>query len=170
MVRKRKKKTNRRGFVAIPFTSTITLSTLAANTVIMASTVGTLLEDLFIMSVDALWTLRDLTAGEGALEFGYAHDDLSVSEVAEALNAELVDPDDIITKERSRRPVRRVGVFPGLNTEETFNDGRVHRQKVKFVVGDGHTLNTYVINRSGGTLTTGAIVTINGTIFGRWLR
>ncbi len=161
---------NRRNFVAIPFTAQITLSTLASVTAILTTTIATLAEDLFIISVDALWSLRDLTPGEGPIEVGFAHDDLTVAEVQEALNAELVDPDDIITRERARRPVRRVGIFSGLGESETLNDGRVLRQAIKFMIGDGHTLNCYALNRSGATLTTGAIVHINGTIFGRWQR
>ncbi len=167
---KKKRGKNRRGFVAIPFTAQITLSTLASVTAILTTTVAELAEDLFIISIDALWSLRDLTPGEGPIEVGFSHDDLSTSEVQEALNAELVDPDDIITRERARRPVRRVGMFSGLAESEVLNDGRVLRSRIKFMIGDGHTMNVYALNRSGATLTTGAIVHINGTIFGRWQR
>ena len=43
-------------------------------------------EDIFVISVDCMWNLRGHTASETPLEFGFAHGDLSVTEIAEALN------------------------------------------------------------------------------------
>ncbi len=170
----RKKRTgkNRQGFVAIPFNSSIALSTLANNTVLSTALFGSAFgEDIFIISIDSTWHIDALTDGQGPIDVGFAHSDLTVDEVSEALSAELTDPDDIIQKERARRPVRRSGIFHGkVGGNESLNDGKPIRTKMKFSVGDGHQINFWQQNLSGATLTTGATVRVSGTIFGRWQR
>ena len=160
---------NRKDFVAIPFTDNLILSTLANSTVFNKALL-TFGEDIFLLSVDATWVLREGTAGEGPITFGFAHGDLTVTEVKEALEAELTDPDDIIQKEKARRPVRRSGTFHGLSTEEAAFQGDIKRSTVKFSVGDGHSLNAWAMNRSGAALTGGQIVAVDGVIYGRWQR
>ncbi len=168
---KKKFKRNRKGFVAIPFSGTLALGTLADETVIKADLTAVFGEDLYIISVDALWALRDHTPGETPLQLGFSHGDLSTAEVLENLNAEVINPDDIIAKERARRPVRTVGHFSkGGVGEQTLNDGKLLRTKVKFMVGNGFSLSFWVCNRNGSSLTTNAIVEINGVIYGRWVR
>ncbi len=170
MVKHPQRGNRRKNFVAIPFAAGLTLSTLADGVVLAGAALAAFGEDIFIVSMDLLWTLRGGTAGEGPIIVGVAHGDLTVTEIKEALEAELTDPDDIIAKERARRPVRRVGVFPGLATNESLEDGKKIRQKVKFSVGDTHTLNLFAQNNSGGALTGGQICNISGTIYGRWQR
>ncbi len=170
-MKKRKSSKNRKNFVAIPFTGQFALSTLLTDVVLTGPLFSSVFgEDIFIISVDCLWALRGHTAGETPLEFGFAHGDLSVTEIAEALNAELTDPDDIIAKERARRPVRRVGTFGGSIADPVFNDGNSKRSTIKFSVGDGFALNAYLLNNSGATLTTGGILEFAGTLYGRWQR
>ncbi len=170
MTKKKRRSKNRRNFVAIPFTENLPLLTLADATVLVKETVAAFGEDLFIISVDALFTLRDLTTGEIPITVGFSHGDLSPTEVAEALTAELTDPDDIIAKERARRPVRKVASFAGLASSLIINDGNKIRQKIIFSVGDGHTFDFFAFNRSGALLTTGAVLQLDGTIYGRWQR
>ncbi len=172
MPKKKYKKFNRKNFVSIPFSSFITLGTLADSTVILADLLGNALgEDLFIISIDCVWTIRGLTGSEVPIDFGFAHDDLSITEVLEALTAELTDPDDIIQKERARRPVRRAGAFNvGSVTNIAINDGNNVRTKMRFSVGDSHNISGWARNLSGATLTTGAIIQMNGVIYGRWQR
>ncbi len=156
-------------FVAIPFEVTLTLSTLADNTVLA----GTILSnnfarDIYLISVDATFSLFGGTAGEGPIGVGFSHSDLSVGEIAEALTAEVSDPSDIIAKERARRPVRRTGSFKGLSTNEDIADGQMVRTPLKFAVTDGKQLSAWAVNRSNGALTGGQIVVVEGTIYGRW--
>ncbi len=158
---------SRKGFVAIPFTDAITLGTLASGTVLKMDNPIVPTEDLFVISVDTTWTIRNLTAGEGPLPIGWAHNDLTVTEIGESIDATMLNPNDIIARERSRRPVRKAGTFHGLSSEESLNDGMPVRTKCKFSVGETG-LTAYVANRSGANLTTGAIILLNGTIYGRW--
>ncbi len=172
MAKRRRGRRSRRGkFQAIPFQQALALSTLADDTVLGVALIGANLgEDYYALSVDAQWAIRDLTAGEGPILVGFAHDDLSVSEVNEAITAEVTDPDDIIAVERSRRPVRKSGVFPVQNTHEVLNDGKTIRTKLKWSIGNDHNLNCWVRNASGAPLTTGAILEITGTLYGNWQR
>ena len=167
-----KRKNNRRkNFVAIPYTQALALSTLADAIVLTADLLaGSFLEDFFCISLDMMCSLRGLTAGETPIGFGVAHGDLSVTEIAEALSANLLEPDNIIQRERARRPVRRVGTFGEVDSDQTFNNGNPKRQALRFSVGSGHALVLWVQNRSGATLTTGAQVRAEGTLYGRWQR
>ena len=103
---------NRRNFVAIPFQTKINVGT-PNNGDVVSVAAFTLGEDLFHISVEGSWTRIGGTAGEGPILVGYAHGDLTDIEIGEALDASLSDPDDIIAKEKSRRPVRRAGNFHG---------------------------------------------------------
>ncbi len=165
------RKRSRRGFQAIPFTAIITLGTATDGTVVQSAVIA-FGEDFFVISADAVWTLRDGDAGEGPIDLGWNHGDLSVAEIAEALDAELSDPDDIIARERARRPVRRAGtVIPKVAGEDVqLNNGVKIRTRMKFSVGDGHTLDVYGRNRSGGSLAGGMTVVVDGTVYGRWQR
>ncbi len=159
---------SRRNFVAIPFQGSLALGTLADNTTVLAGALGAnLTEDLFVISADIAFTMAGHTAGEGSFEVGTAHGDLAASEVQEALDAEVINPSDIIAKERARRPVRRYGVFLGVAATEVLFDGQLVRKTHKFSVGETN-LNIFATNRSGGAYTTGTVVQYQGTIYGRW--
>lgn len=158
-----------KGFVAIPVATNITLSTLDANVTLVASLIGTLTEDFYCISADLQWTLRTLTAGEGPIQIGLAHGDYAVGEIQENLDVVYLGPGDKIAQERARRQIRRVGMFSGLAADEVLENGTSIRTKIKFMIDDGKTLNVFASNRSGATLTTGAIVQIHGTVYGRWV-
>lgn len=168
--------TKRRGFLRktklthLPFHSNLALISLVNNTVIKADLFGTqFAEDFWILSVTGVWTIEDNTATEGPIYVGLTHNDLTIGEVLECLDSELVDPSDIIQRERSRRPVRTVGAFPGLATHESLNHGDKVRAPVKFLINDGHMLAMYAVNRSGANLTGSAVVVLDGIITGRWI-
>lgn len=169
MVTKKKQYNRAKNFQAIPFTGQLALLTLATDVVLTGAIIGNFLRSFFGISVDCTWALRGGTNTEGPIQVGFAHSDLSVSEVAEALSAEVVDPSDIIARERSRRPVRRSGVFPGISTQGVLNDGKVIRTKLKFSMSIAKTLNIWALNQSGATLTTGAVLEVQGVIYGRWM-
>ncbi len=122
----------------------------------------------YCISADCLWAIRDLTAGEGPLQVGLAHSDYTASEIKEALEAGAsFDPGDKVEQEQARRLVRRSGQFAGQVPQEIINDGRPKRTKLGFMVSQGFNLNLWVKNKSGATLTTGAVVEISGTLYVR---
>ncbi len=175
MAKKRKAKYNRRrNFVAIPFTAEFVLGTLADDTVLFGNLLGSAFgEDIFVISIDGLWGQQNPTLTEGPIEFGFAHGDLSAAEIREALVAELTNPDDIVAREHARRPVRRVGQFNDSSSAGSviqFNNGNIKRTPLRFSVGNGFQITTWVFNKSGAALTTGQTIHIAGTLFGRWQR
>ncbi len=168
---KKKQGKNRRNFVAIPFNTDIVLATLADNTVLPATLFSSAFgEDIYVISIDASWILAGSSSQEGPIFVGFAHGDLSAAEILEALDAEQTDPDDRIAKERSSRPIRRVGGFDAQIANETLNHGVNIRTPMKMSIGNDHFVDAWAVNRSGATLTTGAIIHVNGTLFGRWQR
>ncbi len=161
----------RKNFVAIPFFAELPLLTLLDDAVLKVSMLTSNFgEDIFCISADILAVIKDNTAGEVPLILGVAHGDLTNGEILEFLDAELTDPDDLIVKEQSRRPVRRIAVFSTTGVDLELNDGKPIRQVMKFSVGDGHNVALFICNRSGSTLTTGTILKISGMLYGRWQR
>ncbi len=168
---KTKKHNRRKNFVAIPFFSEMALGTLGDDTVVLTSIIGSnFLEDIFCISIDLLATITDLANGEVPIVVGFAHGDLTVTEILEFLGAELVDPDNIIQRERARRPVRRTGQFSDPTGAGHLADGLKVRTTLKFSIGNDHSLSFWAVNRSGAALTTGSIIKLSGTLFGRWMR
>ena len=172
MARKRRRSRGK-GFQVIPFQCFIDLGTLGDNTSSKNSTLNNALgEDFFCVSVDALWSIRDLGQDEGPIVVGFAHYDYSDSEMLEGLAAEVTDPDDRIQLERSRRLIRKAGQFSGNFDDEALNDGKFIRTPIRWSIGDGHFLAVFAWNLSGATLadTDGASIEVTGNMYGRWQR
>ncbi len=155
-------------FVAIEFSDALALGALADNTVKNVAVGPAFAEDIRIKSVDCLWTLRDATPGEGPITVGFAHSDYSITEIAEALNVAFTSQGSKIEKEQASRLVRKVGTFPVLAADEVLNNGVPIRTRLNWLINDGFELDAFAINRSGAIMTTGAIVTLPGTIYGTW--
>lgn len=164
---KRRRKKQR---LSVPkFVTTCAVGALADATVSVTDMTDTD-RTRYLISADAVWTMRDHTAGEGPIEVGYAHGIYSATEIKEAIESGASWASDTLTAlEKSRRKVRMVGVFPGLSTEEVLNDGKPIRTKLNFTITDGENLSVYVYNRSGGSLTTGTIITCDGVCYTKLL-
>ncbi len=154
--------------VRIPFSSEIALSTLADETAIFISVLGNLSEDIYLTGAKTQVTVRDLSAGEIPLQLAWAHGDYTLAEVKEALDASPAGPQDKIAIERAKRAVRNFGVIQVASNLDQFNLGSPKYRRLQFTVEDGEPINFVVMNRSGGALTTGATVEIQGDLFGYW--
>ncbi len=154
-------------FQAIPISSGVNLGTLADETAALVNLIS-IADDFWCQSIDGAWSIVNHTVGEGPLLVGYASGDLSAAEVGEAINATPTARSDIINRERARRPVRRVGVFPGIQADDVLNDGKVLRTTLKMYLAEGVDLNMFVFNASGSALATGAFCQVYGTLFGEW--
>ncbi len=161
---------SRRNFVTIPFTGGLSLGTLGDEAVVKGAPIAAFGEDFYLISVDLQISGRGQTDTESPLQVGFAHGDLTATEIEECLQAEVTDPDDIIAKERSRRPVRTAGMLRVSDTESVLDGGRTQRIRGGFVIGNDHSFSTWCANRSGSTLTTGAVIEFSGNLYGRWLR
>lgn len=170
MARKRSKR-NRYGYTVIKFSTQLALGTLADETVLKTALIGTSPSmDYYIISIDCAWALRDFTANEGPVLVGFAHNDLSVTEIDESLGASQGWEGDIIQKEMARRPVRTAGIFPGSATTEVdlvLNDGRELRTPMKFTVESGKDIALWAKNKSGAALTSGTFVEVEGRVYAR---
>ncbi len=164
-----KRRRTNKNFEQVPVSRNGSLATLADGavdvTLIQASAFG---RSCRVSSVDILWTLRGLTAGEGPLVFGVAHSDYTAAEIVEALAATIVDGSDKIAAEQANRLVRKIGVFSGFDTNETFNDGKSMKTRLNWEIQDGVSLNIWVLNNTGAILTTGAAIQANGHINLNW--
>lgn len=164
------KKRSNRGFVAIKYQFTITPGALGVDDVLKNSTHGAAFgEDLYAISTDCIWSIEDHTVGR-PIGVGFAHYDLTNAEIAEGITAELTDPDDIIARERNRRPIRSVGKFDADETDEVLNDGKAIRTKLGMSIGDGHFLAAWANNRGQSALVSGALIKGDGVLYARWQR
>lgn len=167
MPKKRGSSKRSRNFQAWPVRKQLALSTLATDTVISGELIG-LDQEAYIISADLQWSLRGGTAGEGPLQVGVASGDLSVGEIGEAVWATPSRQDDWIEREKARRPVRKVGTFPGLSTDEVLNDGKAIRTKIKIPCTPTGDLDFWCENQSGASLTGGQVIEVTGTVYGYW--
>ncbi len=166
MAKKVRKRSGR--FAAIPVSGALTLATLADATVLSNSLIASLAENFFALSVDLMWVIRGVTAGEGPIQVGVSHGDYSDAEIAENLNSNLADPGDKVEQEQQRRLIRKSGMFPILSGNEALADGRAIRTRMKFLINEGKNLDIWAINRSGSALTTGAQIRADGVVYGYW--
>ncbi len=169
-VKRSGRKRNRKGFFAMPYSASLALATLANEVVVKVNThASSFTRDAYIISVDQYTSLHNNTTAEGPYQLGFAHGDLTVTEIKESLEAEPIDPSDIIAREHMRRPVRKMGMLPGLLASEVLNNGVVQRTRINFPIGK-NALVFWAKNRGDtANLTTGTLIKISGTIYGRWI-
>ncbi len=162
--------TANKAFQALPVNASLALSTLATETALTVA-LSALADDFYVISADLTWTIRDLTGGEDPIHVGLANGDLSVAEIKEAINAAPTSRSDIVAREHARRPIRRIGSFVSGSANlfgNYLNDGKPIRTKVKMYLAEGVELNAFAFNASGAALTTGAVMRVYGTLYGRW--
>lgn len=163
MVRKRKGK-----FVVLNDDPVVSLSTLADLTVKEASGL-TLVQGVYVNSVDIIPALRDLTPGEGPIVVTLSDGPLTVTEIKECLEANPLFQGDVPATEHAKRRVRIVGQFSGELASEIMNDGKFIRVPIRWhcpPAGSLPVLGAY--NKSGGTLTTGAEVSAQIKYYCNW--
>ncbi len=155
-------------FQAQKVDESLTLGALADAAVTAAVITGALAQDSFAISADLIWTLSGHTAGQGPISVGFANQSLSTTQIAEAVDATPSSRSDTIARERARRPVRMVGAFPGLLSEEALNNGNMFRSRLGISLANSADLEIWARNQSGAPLTTGSIIKVFGKLFIRW--
>lgn len=161
------KRGKRKGFRVIKVKKQFALSTLADGTLLSSAMGSAFSVKMYIISADLYIALRGGTAGEGPILVGLADSDLSDTEITECLDAVYGGDEDIVSREQARRPVREIGMFPGLSTEELLNQGNKTRYKLKFPVGESSAIDLWARNESGAALTGGQIIEVYGTVYAR---
>ncbi len=144
----------------------ITVGALASKVVVVGAVTPAADGQYRAITMKQVFTLRGNTAGNGPMTVGYAHDDYSVTEIKEAIEAAAaISLGDMVAREQSNRKVRIIGTFPGLLSEETLNDGRPVSTKLNWAIPIGKAVNIFVYNEDGSTRDTGGIVDATGTIW-----
>ncbi len=146
-------------------TAEVALVTLAASTAITVSLTGTSDSQYRFISAHIVWDLIGQTAGQGPVVFGFAHGDYSVTEIKEAIEVtNSISQGDKIASERANRLIRIVGTF-GANANGIFNDGRPLKTRLNWLMPVGEQVNIFAYNDFGSSLTTGAVLNVNGSVY-----
>ena len=147
----------------IPFLANTSVGAAIDAAVVVGSTLAASDRSYRILSFRTNWGWRGATPGEGPVFVGYAHADYSVTEVKEALEAEAaMVTNNKVANEQAARLVRLVGSMDFASEDGVLNDGRPITTKLNWAIPLGGNVNTFAYNRSGGTLTTGAVTTLSG--------
>ncbi len=173
---KRRRKSGK--LVAIPFEGGLALAGTTDGSVISQGSTSGFAREFYAVFCDIAGYVRDLTAGEGAPStFVVGHSDYTPTEILEYLEAENVDPGDMIKQEHARRKIRKVGQFRPLGGAaaatslqvQNRDGGPMSRVPLKFTLSEGNSLEVSWWNRSGATLTPGATMDYDGVLYGRWI-
>ncbi len=141
----------------------ITLGTLLNATTIGDNIPDAVDERAFLLSTQMTITLRGLTPGEGPILVGLAHSDYTDPEIEQWIeNVGGWSEGDLVQQEVSKRKIRQIGMFDGVAAEEVLNEGLSIKTTCKWILTQGQTLKVWAHNRSGATLTTGAVVLFDG--------
>ncbi len=163
----KRRRASRGRLVYLPFDESITLGTLVANG-ISTNALQTLTQDFDIVGVKATVSFTDVTQGEGPLEVGWAQSELTGVQIVANRDASPTSQWDVLANEQSKRKVRVFGKSAGT-TDESLNNGLAVWRKMFLRIPSGKALcDLWIINRSGATLTTGAIVNLQGSVVGCW--
>ncbi len=155
-------KRRRGGIRPAAIAESLPLLTLASLDVLGETLAATVDKPTRAMSVDCLFALNGMTALEGPVDVGLAHSDYTDAEIEECLEAiGSWSSDDKVANERANRFVRRVGQLDAEHDE--LNDGKPVRVRLNWALASGSTLRYWARNVGSAALTTGAILTFNGT-------
>ncbi len=160
--------------VMIVDTGLITLATLANVTALKEDSPVTLGEDFRLIKIDLLAMISGATPGEGPIWLYLANDELTVAEIAEAIEVGgPSDRNDRLSVERAGRAVFMLGMFPLAVAEEPVHGPESQRgflqKTIRWTFSNPEGFTLVVFNQSGGTLTTGATVRFAAKYFGVWL-
>ncbi len=135
------------------------LGTLAAKTGVETTTT-TVDEVARVSSVKCTYTLSDFTqiGNAGPILVCIAHSDYSLAEIeAWVERVTSWSSGDLIAQEVSNRRIRKIGIFPGVpsdNTSVTLNDGKPIKTKLNWRLNTGQGLKFFLYNLGTGALAT----------------
>ncbi len=146
----------------------LSLGTLNASTLISDIFDETVNERTLISSLVASYSLDNLTAPQGPIEFGVAHSDYTDAEIEEFIeNTGSWNEGSLVEQEIAKRKVRKIGTFAAESlagtTDVPFNDGKPVKTKLNWIVNQGQTLRIWAYNHSSSALaTTVPLITMAG--------
>lgn len=161
-----------RRYLAGAVDNEITLSTLGPATVISDPVDDTVIEEAFVSSVDATWSIKGYDQSQataGPVSCGWAHSDYTSAEIEEWIESQgSWDQGDLRSQEIAKRKIKWVGTFEadiasGNLSIVTLNDGRPIKTKLRWMLSTGQTLRMWAYNTGAAALDTGSLVRAMGT-------
>jgi len=161
--------------VIITDSDDITALTLGGNAVLKQDNPLVFADRFRLIKMELRVMAKGFLADDGPLLFGLASNDLSVTDIAQAISANgpLARADRDLD-ERATRPVWTLGYFEILSDKQTKlvgcspQPGYVEKA-IRWTFGvDPRGYVFWIQNRSGSTLQTGGKITIESKIFGVW--
>ncbi len=147
------------------------LSTLADNSVLKTAIQAAFTRRFRVAYLKGTWIIRGGTSTEGPLVVGLAHSDYTIAEIQEATDVSVISSSEKIANERRRRLVRKVGAFKMFESNEQLQGDRGSEKvftRLNWPIEEDFSLDLWAQNRSGATLTTGAILEFDGQLVGNW--
>ncbi len=157
----------------VRITGSVAVGALASGDVISGAFTTASVESYRLKSINLSYSWTEIQALiDDGFEFGVAHSDYTAAEIEECLEAtEAIDLGDKIAQEKTNRLVRTIGrinsgnlVTAGSGSSQ-FNDGRLRKTKLNWLMTTGKTLNIWVRNSSGVIWTTGSFVQAIGQMY-----
>ncbi len=149
--------------------STLALATLAAQDMLIGSSLGAVDAPTWLSKVRANWNISDLTQGDGPIVVGLAHSDYTAAEIEEWYEAQAAwSTNDKIAQEQAGRKCRQVGTLMNQGTssasqgDAVLNDGKPVTTKCGWRMNDGEGLVFWAYNDGDAVLITGSKLTLNG--------
>ncbi len=149
----------------------ITLGALVAGAVLKSDAQLAIEEDFRIIKTEVFPSLLTHAVGEAPIYFGIADNELSVTEIAEALEVDgPLDRNDRVKVEQAERPVWILGQFLGDQqdvSDNPFPVGIVKNLRWTFSNPEGWTW--FAFNGGPDNLTTGAFLRLYAVHYGVWV-
>lgn len=162
----RKKAYRYRGYFFPRVSSTLALATLAAQDMLIGSSLGAVDAPTWVSKIRAAWAINDLAGPDGPVVVGIAHSDYTAAEVEEWYEASAAwQTNDKIAQEQASRKIRMVGAFGSENAEtQVLNDGKPITTKLGWRCNDGEGITFWAYNDGAAVLITGSAVHLNGVV------
>ncbi len=156
MANKRSTKKNFGRYLKGSVDENMALSTLGSKVLIGDTWDETVEDRARISSIVCTWALDGLTSSQGPILFGVAHSDYTDAEIEAVIeNAGSWKEGSKVEQEIAKRLVRIIGTFVSQDTLDVeFNDGRVLKTKLNWILNEGDTLRMWAYNLSGTPLAT----------------
>ncbi len=154
----------------------VTLGTLADNTALKQDNPLVIGDDFRVIKLELAADWRAVATGDGPVALYFADDEMSTAEIQEAVDANgPLNRNDRERMEQATRPVFLLGIFPEFKTGHPTllhgAEGQVGtiNKTIRWTFSNPEGWTIVAINRTGGALTTGGIISLSAKFFGVWV-
>ncbi len=168
----KKRRSRRFNLRRVRIQSSITVGALASAALVASSVTNNASDKLRFISLVASFGISNRGAVvDDAYSFGLAHSDYTAAEIEECIEAGgSIDLGDKIAAEQANRLVREIGTINAISGTSAaagipWNDGKPVKIKLNWLMAAGDSLKLWVRNNSGTVYTTGANLSIAGSLW-----